>query len=209
MVQALTKPIRFDEFIDWYPEHPGCRYELRRGRIIEMPKPKGQHSRVAGNTIKQLNHAIDQAGLAYFIPRECIVKVADDTGYEPDAIVLDAVALTQEPRWESGSILENGASIKLVVEVVSTNWRDDYVVKMSDYEAMGISEYWVLDYLGLGGRRFIGTPKQPTVTVCSWVDGEYEMRLFRGADRIISPTFPDLVLTAAQVLMLDDVPPAL
>jgi Uma2 family endonuclease len=206
MVQALTKPISFDEFIDWYPEDPGCRYELRRGRIIEMPKPRGKHSRVAGDMIKQLHNAIDQVGLPYFIPRECIVKASDDTGYEPDVIVLDPAALGSEPRWESGSILENGASIKLVVEVVSTNWRDDYVVKMSDYEAMGIPEYWVLDYLGLGGRRFIGSPKQPTVTVCTWVDGEYEMRLFVGADRIISPTFPGFNLTAAQVLRLDETP---
>jgi Uma2 family endonuclease len=203
MIQALVKPISFDEFIDWYPEDSLCRYELRRGRIIEMPKPRGKHSRVAGNMIKRLNNAIDQAELSYFIPRECIVKTADDTGYEPDVIVLDPDVLDEEPRWESGSILENCASIKLIVEVVSTNWQDDYVVKMADYETLGVQEYWVVDYLGLGGRRFIGSPKQPTVTVCALVDGEYEMRLFRGGDRIISPLFPDLELTAAQVLLLD------
>jgi Uma2 family endonuclease len=86
---------------------------------------------------------------------------------------------------------------------VRTNWRDDYVVKMEDYEAIGVQEYWVVDYLGLGGRRFIGSPKQPTLTVCALVDGEYEMRLFCGGDRIISPLFPDLELAAAQVLLLD------
>ena len=30
---------------------------------------------------------------------------------------------------------------------------------------MGIAEYWIVDYLGLGGRRCIGSPQQPTVTV--------------------------------------------
>jgi Uma2 family endonuclease len=203
MVQALVKPISFDEFIDWYPEDALCRYELRRGRIIEMPKPRGQHSRVAGDLIKRLNNAIDQADRPYFIPRECIVKAADDTGYEPDVIVLDPTVMDQESRWESGSIVANGGSIKLIVEVVSTNWRDDYVVKMADYEAMGVQEYWVADYLGLGGRRFIGNPKQPTLTVCTLVDGEYELRLVRGDDRIISSLVPDSGLTAAQVLMLD------
>ena len=39
MVQTLSQPITFDEFIDWYPEHSGRRYELRRGVIVEMPKP--------------------------------------------------------------------------------------------------------------------------------------------------------------------------
>ena len=29
---------------------------------------------------------------------------------------------------------------------------------------MGIAEYWILDYQGLGGRRYIGSPKQPTAT---------------------------------------------
>jgi Uma2 family endonuclease len=206
MVQALTTPISFDEFIDWYPENPGCRYELRRGWIVEMPRPISTHSQVAGETVAKLGSTIRQANLPYFMPRGATVKVAADTGYEPDVIVLDPVALAQEPGWESSSIVANSTSIKLVVEVVSTNWRDDYVVKMSDYEAMGISEYWVVDYLALGGRRFIGSPKQPTVTVCTWVDGEYEMGLFVGADRIISPTFPGFNLTAAQVLRLDETP---
>jgi Uma2 family endonuclease len=205
MVQALVKPISFDEFIDWYPEDALCRYELRRGRIIEMPQPKGKHSRVAGDLGYALGRAIRQANFPYFIPRECIVKAADDTGYEPDVIVLDEAALGTEPRWESGSIVANGGSIKLIVEVVSTNWRDDYVVKMADYEAMGVPEYWVVDYLGLGGRRFIGNPKQPTLTVCTLVDGEYELRLFRGNDRVVSPLLPEMGLTAAQVLMLDEI----
>jgi Uma2 family endonuclease len=86
--------------------------------------------------------------------------------------------------------------------VVSTNWRDDYHKKFADYEMLGVLEYWIADYLGLGGVRFIGSPKQPTLTICTLVDGEYQMRLFRGDDRIISPLFPDLELTAAQVLLL-------
>jgi len=51
----------------------------------------------------------------------------------------------------------------------------------------------------LGGRRFIGNPKQPTISVYQLVDGEYEVSLFRGNDRIESPTFPELNLTAQQV----------
>jgi Uma2 family endonuclease len=83
--------------------------------------------------------------------------------------------------------------------VVSTNWRDDYALKMTDYERMGIGEYWILDYLGIGGRRYIGSPKQPTFTVCTIVDGEYELQQFRGNDCIISPTFPELRLAVNQI----------
>jgi Uma2 family endonuclease len=59
------------------------------------------------------------------------------------------------------------------VEVVSTNWQDDYLVKVAEYERLGIPEYWVVDCAALGGRRFIGNPKQPTVSIqfTSWLMG--------------------------------------
>jgi Uma2 family endonuclease len=85
------------------------------------------------------------------------------------------------------------------VEVVSTNWRDDYFTKLGEYEALGIQEYWIVDYAALGGRRFIGNPKQATFTVCQLVDGEYELQQFRAGDRLLSPTFPNLALTVDQV----------
>lgn len=193
------KPMSFDEFVDWYPENSENRYELRRGAIIEMPKPKGQHSRLAGDLAYSLGTTIRQANNPYFIPRECIVKVSNDTGYEPDIIVLDEEEIADEPRWERESIITFGQSIKLIVEVVSTNWRDDYLFKLADYEALGIQEYWIVDYLGIGGRRHIGYPKQPTFTVCTLIDGEYELRQFRGDAPIVSPEFPNFAMTVNHV----------
>jgi Uma2 family endonuclease len=52
---------------------------------------------------------------------------------------------------------------------------------------------------GLGGRRYIGFPKQPTITLCTWVNGLYETRLVRQDDRLASPLFPSLTLTAAEI----------
>uniref|UniRef100_B8HKK7 Putative restriction endonuclease domain-containing protein n=1 Tax=Cyanothece sp. (strain PCC 7425 / ATCC 29141) TaxID=395961 RepID=B8HKK7_CYAP4 len=189
----------FDEFINWYPENSPKHYELKRGTIVEMPKPRGKHSEIAGFVIKQLNNTIDQMELPYFIPRECILKISDDTGCEPDVAIIDRSNLANELQWENSSIIANGTAIKLVVEVVSTNWRDDYLTKLGDYEAFGIQEYWIIDYLGIGGRRYIGSPKQPTLTVCNLVDGEYELQQLRGNDPILSPTFPALQLTVNQV----------
>jgi Uma2 family endonuclease len=87
----------------------------------------------------------------------------------------------------------------IAIEVVSTNWRDDYLTKLQEYEEIGIPEYWIVDYLGIGGRRFVGNPKQPTIFVHELVDGEYQVTAFRGGDRVISPTFPELILTANQI----------
>lgn len=200
MLQALQQPITFDEFFEWLPETSECRYELRRGAIVEMPKPTGKHSNVSGNLAYELGAAIRQANLPYFIPRECIVRSVDgNSGYEPDVIVLDESALIDEPQWESGSIITLGKSVKIIVEVVSTNWRDDYFMKLGEYEALGIQECWIVDHVALGGRRFIGNPKQPTITVCQWVDGEYELQQFRAGDRLNSPTFPSLKLTVDQI----------
>ncbi len=200
MIQALQQAITFDEFVAWLPETSECRYELHRGVIVEMPKPRGKHSKVAGDLAYDVGTAIRQANLPYFIPKECIVRSIDgNSGYEPDVIVLDESALIDEPDWESGSIITLGKSIKIIVEVVSTNWRDDYFTKLGEYEALGIQEYWIVDYAGLGGRRFIGNPKQATFTVCQLVDGEYELQQFRAGDRLLSPTFPNLALTVDQV----------
>lgn len=196
-------PLSFDEFIDWYPENGERRYELRRGTIVAMPKPKGKHSQLAGDLAFELGLAIRQSDRPYFVPKECVVKISDDTGYKLDIVVLDAIQLPREPRWERESIVTRGGSIALAVEVISTNWRDDYLTKLGDYEALGIQEYWLVDYLGIGGRRYIGSPKQPTFTVCSLVDSEYELQQFRGSDRILSPTFPEFQLTVERLFDLD------
>ena len=199
MIHALTETISFDDFIDWYPES-GTRYELRRGVIIEMPKATGNHSDVAGFISGFLFTEILRSQLPYFIPKECIVRSLDQkSAYEPDGIVLDRPAIAEEPRWQKSSIITQGHSIKLIIEVVSTNWQDDYLTKLAEYEQLGITEYWIVDYAALGGRRFIGNPKQPTLSIYHLVDGEYELRQFRDHDQIISPTFPNLQLTATQI----------
>jgi Uma2 family endonuclease len=87
----------------------------------------------------------------------------------------------------------------MVIEIVSTNWRDDYMTKLAEYEELGIAEYWIVDFAALGGIRFIGDPKQPTVSIYTIVNGEYQVRQFRGEQRLVSRTFPDLVLTAIEI----------
>jgi len=200
MIQALTKPISFDEFVVWYPENTTCKYELHNGRIVEMPLGTGYHSNITGFISLKLGVQIDRYELPYSIPGDCLLKPLDDeSGYQPDVIVLDKGELSKEPRWQKESIITLGSSVRLVVEVVSTNWQNDYLRKVGDYELMGIPEYWIVDYLGLGGRRFIGDPKSPTLSVYNMVNGEYEVRQFRDDERVESLAFPELQLTAKQI----------
>lgn len=200
MTQALQNVVTFEEFIAWYPENSGIRYELHNGEIVEMAQPTGKHERIKGFSAAELTIEFRRLRLPYFIPNQAIVRPPQrESGYFPDVLILNDVALVDEPLWEKSSTVTKGSSIPLVIEVVSTNWRDDYYLKLADYEEMEIPEYWIIDYAALGAKKFIGNPKQPTFSVYQLIDGEYQVSQFRGNDKIISPTFPELNLTAEQV----------
>ena len=200
MIQVSPKLVNFEEFVEWLPENSTVRYELHNGDIVEMAQPVGEHEEVTGFLTIKISALIDRLGLPYSIPNKVIVRPPEkDSGYFPDVLVLNRANLVNETLWKKQSILSFGASIPLAIEVVSTNWRDDYYLKYADYEEMGIPEYWIVDYAALGGRSFIGNPKLPTISVCNLVDGEYQVLKFRDNDRILSQTFPDLNLTANQI----------
>lgn len=199
MTQTLPKQITYDSFIEWLP-NDGKRYELHKGAIIEMPPPTGEHEKVIAFLSRKLTVEFDRLNLPYGIPKTGYVKTpfAEST-YLPDILLLNLDNLASEPLWKKSSTVIEADSVPLVVEVVSTNWRDDYYDKFRGYEEMGIPEYWIADYAALGGRKFIGNPKQPTIFVCELIDGEYQMNAFTDNNRIISPTFPQLNITAQQV----------
>ncbi len=193
----VPKLVTFEEFAESYP-NDGARYELHKGVIVKMAQPVGDHESVIGFLSAQITFQFLQMGLPYRIPKTALVKTLEST-YSPDILLLNHDNLVSEPLWKKYSTVTEAASVPLVIEVVSTNWRDDYLDKFGDYEEMGIPEYWIVDYAGLGGRDFIGNPKQPAIFVCELVDGEYVKTLFRGNNLIISPTFPNLNLTAQQI----------
>ncbi len=198
MVQALKKTVTLAEFIKWKPEDK--RYELHDGVIIEMSQPLGGHEEVTGFLTIDLSVECKRLKLPYLIPNKALVKPPEsESAYLPDVLLVNRDKLADEPLWKKESTVTKGGSIPLAIEVVSTNWRIDYYRKYGDYEEMGIQEYWIVDYLALGAYKFVGNPKQPTISVCSLVEGEYQVNQFRVSDRIVSPTFPELNLTAEQI----------
>jgi Uma2 family endonuclease len=176
------------------------RYELHKGVIVEMPPPTGEHENVVGFLAAQITFQFLQMGLPFRIPKTAFVKIqSNNSTYSPDILLLNHDNLVNEPLWSKQSTVIQSASIPLAVEVVSSNWRDDYYDKFRDYEEMGIPEYWIVDYAAIGGKRFTGNPKQQTITICELVDGDYQMTVFRGNNLITSPLFPQLNLTAQQI----------
>ena len=52
-------------------------------------------------------------------------------------------------------------------------------------------------------RYWIVDPHQQQVTVCQWVEGQYENAVFAGDEAIVSAVIPAFNLTARQVLILE------
>jgi Uma2 family endonuclease len=199
MTYTPAKTLTFDQFIAQYSDE-SC-YELADGELIDM-EPTGPHETVSGKLVIQIGIAITNANYPWFIPRTCLIQPFGDvaTARRPDIVVLDETFLVHEPRWQREPVITLGRSIKLVVEVVSTNWETDYARKVEEYALLGVPEYWIVDYRGLGGISFIGKPKQPTFTVCQLEREEYRQHQYRLGEAIASGLLPDLQLQLNDVL---------
>ncbi|MGB5770069.1 MAG: Uma2 family endonuclease [Crocosphaera sp.] len=201
MTYSPTKTLTFDEFVASYGDDP--RYELIDGELRDM-EPTGPHEAVAGKIAGFIWAEIFRSNLTWFVPKNCLIKppAAQATALRPDLVVLDENQLNFEPLWQREPIITNSSTIKLVVEVVSTNWQDDYARKVEEYALLGIREYWIVDYRGLGGTAFIGKPKQPTFTVwqLNTDEYEYEQQPYRLGEKIVSAIFPDLSLRLADLI---------
>jgi|688.fasta_scaffold564926_2 Uma2 family endonuclease len=198
------KLVTLEEFLDWYPDGYEGRFELHNGVLVKM-QPTGNHEQVAGFLASKLSVYIDRFNLPLFIPRQGLIKAidTDKSAYIPDVMVLDNDSIkNNEPMWKRRSTIVQGATVKLAIEVVSTNWQDDYLMKLGEYEKLGVQEYWIVDYLGLGGRRYIGSPKQPTISIYHLVEGEYTMELFQGQEVLKSCLFSELALTTEQIFQV-------
>jgi Uma2 family endonuclease len=205
MYATAERPLTFEEFLAW-DDGSGRSFELRDGFPMPISDPNAKHEDVAYRLCVRLDtHCIDQK-LPY-IPRQSkqvLLKPNPITGRQ-ESRKADIVVFAKD-EWEQMRQRSSSAAAyvapPLVIEVVSSNWKDDYESKVGEYEDLGIPEYWVVDYAGFGGMRFIGKPKQPTITIYTLLDGEYQPKQFRGNEAIESQTFPNLELTAQQVFAM-------
>jgi Uma2 family endonuclease len=198
---VVKQKLTFEQFLKIYPEYG--HYELIDGELVEIFEMAftRNHDDVGEFIDRRFYREVEGLDLNYVIKRAVPIRSIDQDGNErgrvPDLSVIDATS------WRSNRSDYKGFrdKIQLAVEVVSTNWEDDYVDKFEEYQRLGISEYWIVDYLAIASREFLGNPKIPTVFV-NLLDenGKYQTTKSTGDDKIISRTFPELDLTAAQIL---------
>ncbi|MEH2037367.1 Uma2 family endonuclease [Nostoc sp.] len=176
-ISTLEEYINFDDGTD-------KRYELEDGVLLEMPPGTGKHEAIITLLLVRFFLEIQKMGLP-LQPRPNGTEVLTNKQLRrPDICVI-----TNE---QAKSIETTSAILKtappLLVEVVSPESIDrDYNQKTSEYAAMGVVEYWIVD------------PLENKVTVCLLNQSSYKQTVFIEDQWIISRTFPELTLTTQQV----------
>ncbi|MEH2061034.1 MAG: Uma2 family endonuclease [Nostoc sp.] len=183
MKTSTKQKLTFEEFLEQCPEEG--LYELVDGEIVEVCATRN-HDDVADFIADSFNNEIRRINLNYVVTNTVLLKTITADGIEqgrkPDVSVID------KDTWRSNrsaySALEE--PIQLAIEVTSTNWEDDYIDKLDEYQRLGITEYWIVDYLAIGLREYLGNPKVPAVFVFLLDnEGKYQRTHFRGSERIV------------------------
>lgn len=204
-MSAATTLLTFAEFLAW-DDGTERNFELRDGLPVALAEPNAKHENVVHLLCVYLDRYCVANELPYVPRQKKQIRLNNhpisgrEESRKADIVVFD------QHEWERMCNTSESAVAytppPLVIEVVSTNWADDYDAKVLEYEAIGILEYWIIDYAALGGIRYIGKPKQPTITINQLSDGEYQPKLFRENDRIQSSILTELDLTAAQIFAM-------
>jgi len=202
MVQAISTPMTFEEFLAW-DDGSGREFELIDGVPMPTTDPNANHEDVVDGLCNLLLAHCQEQNLPYIPKRLKQVCLKTAPGEREKSRKADIVVFAQA-EWQrmkgSSSPAVAYVAPPMILEVVSTNWKDEYLTKLAEYEDLGVLEYWIVDYAGCGGIRFIGSPKQPTITIYRLAENEYlPGQVFRDGDRLQSGLFPNLQLTAEQV----------
>lgn len=188
---ATTKRFSFEEYLK-YDDGTNTRYELVNGELVPMAIGSGQHGAIVKFLERTFDAEIARLGREW-IALQAAVGVRSPRGNRWDTARIPDVTVISLDQWRS---LQNRAAIidldepspLLVVEVVSESTKStDYRAKRAEYSVLEIPEYWIVDPL-------IGK-----VTVLTLAEGWYDAAEFSTSDRITSPTFPKLELSAEQV----------
>lgn len=191
MTIATDRRMTLKEYLT-YDDGTAARYELEDGVLVEMGAESRNNIKIALFLIQFFLKLVDYDRLG--IKEKIEVRSHYATARDPDLIIHSAESATAiEGRTESCLFLGEPNPL-IVIEVVSPgteskpNYKRDYEQKPIEYADRGIPELWQVDAIR-------GWVKVGTLTA-----GQYQFTTFKGTEIILSPTFPDLNLTAAQLL---------
>lgn len=147
--QQLT----FIQILEQLPNEVG-RYELVNGEIVRT-LPTQQHEDIADFIADAFKNEVKRCHFNYRASDRIVIKTLTPTGTkqgrQPDVNVVDRT-LWELNRNAYTAFIE---PLQVAVEVVSTNWEDDYVDKLDEYQRLGIAGYWIVDYLAIASRSYL------------------------------------------------------
>jgi Uma2 family endonuclease len=197
MVAIVNKLLTFESFLAW-DDGTDRVFELINGVAVPLSDPNARHEDVVDGLCRLIADYCQAQNLDYIARQNKQVRLKSVPG-SPESSRKADIVLFDKTEWDkmrrSSASAAAYVAPPLVIEVMSTNWGDDYRIKLNEYEILGILEYWIVDYI----------PKQPTVMVNRLIDGEYQARQFQGEASIVSPTFPQLVITIGDILAMTEV----
>jgi Uma2 family endonuclease len=192
MTIATTKRILLKEYLTYDDGTDNC-YELVDGELVPMSLATGEHGDLSEFLHTEFKAEIQRVGLKW-VSKDMKIGIQSprgtrwETARVPDVVVLPLEQWNSLRKRESFIPLNEPPPL-LVVEVVSPSTVSvDYRAKHSEYAVLDIPEYWIVDPIDL------------KVTVCLLKDGAYSDLVFVGDLAIVSLTFPELRLTAIEVL---------
>lgn len=182
--EAAEEWLSFEDYLK-HANGTDNRYELIDGELVPVPPPTIRHLLIA----KLIEQLFDSEIKRLQLPWVCLREAGIRTGARKSRL-MDVCVATLEQTHRS---LDRPAVFEvpplLAVEIVSEeSVKRDYRYKRSEYAAVEIPEYWIVD------------PLQNKVSVLVLVEGLYEDRAFKGEARIVSGVFEKLAVTADQVL---------
>jgi len=190
--QLDTSPtLTFEEY-RFYQGESDVKYELYKGKLIAMPTATVLHIKICEYLVYQLQRYLAEHNLDLVVKTGLGVRTDEDKSRIPDVVVCTQSLLEQAAARPGAGILEFDEKPLLVVEVVSENRREDYVIKRGEYELANVPEYCLVDPK---------TGKQK-IRLFSLIEGEegYTHTDFLPGEEMESVVFPDLVLSVDEIL---------
>ncbi len=183
MVTTPATNLTFDEYLT-YDDGTGFHYELVDGKLELMNPPKIQHFLIAKLLEQVLDAEIKRLSLPWLCFRETGVRTGRNKSRLTDLCV---VTIEQARELMNVSAVFQSPPL-LIVEVVSPeSVKRDYRHKRSEYAALEVCEYWIVD------------PMDAKISVLLLEEGLYEETVFTNSQQIVSQTFPELAIAVEQV----------
>ncbi|MEH2015159.1 Uma2 family endonuclease [Nostoc sp.] len=185
MVTTPVTSITFEEYLT-YDHGNDFHYELVDGKLELMNPPTIQHFLIVDFLDTALKAEIKRCNSTWLCFRESGVRTGRNKSRLTD---LSVVTLEQARELLNASAVFESPPL-LIVEVVSPeSVKRDYRYKRSEYAALEVPEYWIVD------------PLEAKISVLLLEDGFYEETIFTATEQIGSRTFPELAITVDQVFI--------